>query len=487
MSLSDAIQTPYIHMSKFCEECGADLAADTVFCEGCGQKVAKVSQPAVSPASQRPALSGYTAAASTGTRAAAPGPTSTQSRSARTGSSAEKGQITPFAFSDGNLYPSYLIATARLEPQLRIRTVNEEVLGDPYGWFGLTIISPRFGSKVRVGVEANDYMKATAPVEYTLKDSGKAYLILPEVEWEYKKLGQVDQVIPLTVTMTVEFIGVAQYGQQQNNQVRQTLQMRSVNDCLFVYTDALGRMKPFENLWAAYVNEKHPRIENILKEARDIAGLEMFAGYQTGDPEDVVRQVNAVWEAMRARDTFYSSITQTAMPDADGFYSQHVRFLDDCLDHSQANCADGSVLFASILRNIDLNTYLILVPGHMYFAFDVHKYWRWQAGTEYPETCRVMHNGRLFSSKSAHEAGEGNAPGLDFSLWDEDFPTHFLETTLMGNEESGDFESAVAAGAFTFASKREQFVQGKDPQYQVISIDHAREQGFLPIAREEKS
>jgi hypothetical protein len=46
-----------------------------------------------------------------------------------------------------------------------------------------------------------------------------------------------------------------------------------------------------------------------------------------------------------------------------------VRFVDDAITHSQANCADGSVLLASVLRKIGVQPYLIHVPGHMFLAF----------------------------------------------------------------------------------------------------------------------
>jgi hypothetical protein len=43
-----------------------------------------------------------------------------------------------------------------------------------------------------------------------------------------------------------------------------------------------------------------------------------------------------------------------------------VRFLDQSISSSQANCVDGSVLLCSILRKIGLNVGIMLVPGHAY-------------------------------------------------------------------------------------------------------------------------
>ena len=46
-----------------------------------------------------------------------------------------------------------------------------------------------------------------------------------------------------------------------------------------------------------------------------------------------------------------------------------MRLLDETINNDQANCADGSVLFASLLRKIGIEAYLVMVPRHCYLAF----------------------------------------------------------------------------------------------------------------------
>ncbi|MFZ8431498.1 hypothetical protein ACO1MU_14375, partial [Staphylococcus aureus] len=53
----------------------------------------------------------------------------------------------------------------------------------------------------------------------------------------------------------------------------------------------------------------------------------------------------------------------------DGVSSQHVRFIDDSVRVRQANCIDGTVLFASILRKIGIDPLIVLVPGHAFLGF----------------------------------------------------------------------------------------------------------------------
>ena len=42
---------------------------------------------------------------------------------------------------------------------------------------------------------------------------------------------------------------------------------------------------------------------------------------------------------------------------------------DDALLSAQINCVDGSVLFASLLKAINLNPVLVRVPGHMFVGY----------------------------------------------------------------------------------------------------------------------
>ena len=54
---------------------------------------------------------------------------------------------------------------------------------------------------------------------------------------------------------------------------------------------------------------------------------------------------------------------------SNGVGSQYVRFFDEVLDNTQANCVDGTVFFSSILRKIGIEPILILIPGHMYLGY----------------------------------------------------------------------------------------------------------------------
>jgi hypothetical protein len=83
-------------------------------------------------------------------------------------------------------------------------------------------------------------------------------------------------------------------------------------------------------------------------------------GYQ-GSEDDVLNQVFAIWNVFQRRGIKYSSITTTSST-SKKVASQYVRTFSDILNAKQANCVEGSILFASVLRKIGMAPFLVLLP-----------------------------------------------------------------------------------------------------------------------------
>lgn len=120
-------------------------------------------------------------------------------------------------------------------------------------------------------------------------------------------------------------------------------------------------------MYAAYVNENHPMIDALLQAALKHGVVDSFDGYQRGEQE-VMKQVFAVWNVFQNRGIKYSSIT-TPSAESERVLSQHVRMIGDSFRYQQANCVDGSVLFASVFRKIGLHPLLVTIPGHCFVGF----------------------------------------------------------------------------------------------------------------------
>ena len=178
------------------------------------------------------------------------------------------------------------------------------------------------------------------------------------------------------------------------------------------------------------------QIDQILKEAKATGLSRYFLGYQAGEKE-VFEQVNAIWTALQRRGITYSSITNTT-PNQ-GVYAQHVRFLDESISMTQANCVDGSVLMASVLKKIKIKASLVVVPGHCYLAF-------------YSQD--PAKGGKLYA----------------------------VETTMLGAKSSllDAINTATAQAAYSLQKNAAKFDQ-EDSGYMLVDLDAAREMGIMPI------
>ena len=109
-------------------------------------------------------------------------------------------------------------------------------------------------------------------------------------------------------------------------------------------------------------------IDQILREALNTRIVTRFLGYQARTPEDVDKQVYALWNVLQRRNFQYSSVANTSLS-SNVVFSQRIRTFDDALNSSQINCVDGSVLFASLLRDINMEPILVRIPGHMFVGY----------------------------------------------------------------------------------------------------------------------
>lgn len=255
------------------------------------------------------------------------------------------------------LYPSMIVvfSTAKLEAKREPTT-----LGAPLGIIGVSLKSPAANTPIKVEISSTKLIKKSV-FEGTMPKAGVIYNIYPQLKYDYDKLFEVRQTFPEDVTVTVTINGVPQ-GEQTK-----TMTVMSLNDCVFALVDG-DDYEDISWMFAAYVNENHPLVEKILKEALE-KDTESFSGYQ-GNAEEVKDEIEAVWNTLQARGIKYSDVS---VPSAESDYvnSQHVRLLGDSITGGQANCVDGTVLLASILKKIGLNTYLVSTSKHMYLGVDL--------------------------------------------------------------------------------------------------------------------
>jgi len=349
---------------------------------------------------------------------------------------------------DDQLFPSYLIATAAVKDNPS--DASEEILGDQSGLLGICVVASKDKQAIKVTVRCDEFLE---PSEFTgiLPLKGEAYSVMPKIRYRFDRLGKCKQATPASITFEV------QIGKSAPTSVNKTVTFRPISDCPLAVGDE-EEVVDLSFTFAAFVNEQHPFVDKLLREALDLGIVDRFTGYQSRDPSEVIRQVYALWDLMVARDVRYSSITTTSA-DSDAIASQNVRLLEDSINNTQANCVDGSVLFVSMLRKIGIEAKLVLVPGHCYVAFAVD-----------------ASGNLLFGLETTMIDTEVETPDELPELFE-----NAVDESLRRDSSWGSFIGAVDYATTQLEETADNFTDEDDMDYQLIDIAAARKNGVLPI------
>ena len=312
---------------------------------------------------------------------------------------------------DDNIYPSLLISFAAAYPEYaRCLTVT------------LRHLPSSASCQLRI-----DSALFLQPMQVSLQPSaGGAATVSPELPWNYDALRRTTQMGPQT------FVAALLVDGQTAAEANLLCTVHSVNEAVSrVYNGATAQWQDTSVCFAAFVNEDHPWINAVLREAVASGSVRAFTGYQ-GGPQSILLQAQAVWDALAARGLSYVNVA-TDSGTSPFVSTQYVRFLDQSVRDQGANCVDASVLFASILRRIGLRPVLFFRPGHCFTGF--------------------------------YDASEGGRLVA-------------FETTMLG---SAPFAAAAAEGAKELQTTLP-FIG--TPQYSIVDVALCRQQGINPIPYE---
>ncbi len=283
-----------------------------------------------------------------------------------------------------DIFPAYLFATAtRKQPEnkpqsrgvtlppvpasasaasaqsrhVSMHNSSVQYLGDAWGLVGVRYRSKTPNERVRVVVTMDEYAEPTE-AEFQLGAVGD-YALYPKLRYRYDRLREVAQSRPMNVRWQL-FVNGQYAGHREH-----TAQMRALQDAPWLLRGVRGD-EDMSWVFAAFVTEEAPWIDEFLRQAFADAPLGPI-GYQ-GKPDLVDAQVKTVYNHLQKMGVKYSSITTTAGTSA-RLASQTVRLPSQSVRATQANCVDGAVLFASILRRMGLNTFLLVGPGHALMGY----------------------------------------------------------------------------------------------------------------------
>ncbi|MDI1314945.1 hypothetical protein [Prosthecobacter sp.] len=403
-----------------------------------------------------------------------PGTTGTSTTKKKPQQKKKSTEITmdPWSYTEGDLYPSAIVSTATVDwngddqdaedkktaGAAKPKKKDIPIYGDENAWLAVDLAGLPKNAQVEVTISIDGFLKPSTwkgTVTRVTKD-GEAR-VFPKAIWDYDALLRVRQQRPVNVTFQTTVNGTPLPIDYE------TYVMRSLNDCMFyvLYDEDSEDFDDFSWLFAAYVNENHPEVDMILKEALQSGIVSDFDGYQDDDHKAVMMQVFAVWNALQRRGIKYSDVSHTTPSKL--VVSQSVRFLDDSVRATQANCVDGTVLMASVLSKIGITSYLVMIPGHCFLAFD------------------------LGDGDDAKRVGiETTMLGNDEIKSVEEI-AHLTQTAKLTEFKSSykTFTAAVKTGNANLKKYKTELAddsEDADPDIQIISIPDARDLGIMPIS-----
>ena len=392
----------------------------------------------------------------------------THTAEAKTEEKPTEKKFKPFSFTGKEIFPSALLSTAgvdwngdeqsaedkKTDDDAQIRKREVPIYGDENSWLGVEMSGLNKGAKVSVEINSDGLMK---PARWevtvsTLGQDGRA-MIRPTVIWDYKELRKARQQRPINVIFSASVDGTPL------PEVTEVYTLRSINDCpVYVSRDKSGKkLTSLSFLFAAYVNENHPQLQEILNEAMSCRIVDKFTGYSSEDPKEVYLQVFSIWNALQRRSIKYSNVAATTPGDT--VFSQSVRFLDQSINDRQANCVDGTVLMASVLQKIGIKSYLVIIPRHCFLAFDLT-----------PDSS-ALPIGLETTMLGKNEITE--VKNLDYLPKQEKFKEYDDSYKTFG-EAVGTGTSIIQANARTLQSQ-------SDVRFRLVSIDEERTFGIKPI------
>lgn len=323
-----------------------------------------------------------------------------------------------------SIYPSVVITTATLKEGF---WDDKEHLGDPWGTIGIAVRGTEENCPIKVEISGEHFIKPSTFID-TLDEKDTVYCIYPQLKYDYEKLLTVKQTVPEILTFKVKI------GEKPETEKIKRVQVRPINECVMDFVDSSGYFNDVSFFFTAYVNENHPFINQIMKEAIASKRVDSFSGY-SGDSDDVINEIRAIWETLKKHGLHYSTMPASADDDNPYLDTQYVRLLGESINYAQANCVDGSVLIASILRKIGLDVSLVEIPGHMFIMIDLD-----EEGKE--SIC--------------------------------------IETTMLSQDS---LEDAIEEGNEQYTKNKKKFDSEKDEDmdYNIINIQAARVMGIMPI------
>jgi hypothetical protein len=138
---------------------------------------------------------------------------------------------------------------------------------------------------------------------------------------------------------------------------RDTLPMREIRDKVEMGT------RPILSYAVAWVTPNAKPIEQVLTSAKKRMPWSKFMGEQS----TTVNQVRALFDELKARGMSY--VMDPSLGVDGGTFAQRTRLPSEVLESTNAQCLEGTLLYATLFEAIGLRPMLVFVPGHAFVGW----------------------------------------------------------------------------------------------------------------------
>ena len=118
---------------------------------------------------------------------------------------------------------------------------------------------------------------------------------------------------------------------------------------------------------ASFVVPNQPAVGRMVVKASALlmrmTGASAFVEYQDGDPNTVVEQVSAIFAALHQEGIIYR-----AVPASYEAIGQRITLADQVLESHQGNCIELTLLMASVLEAVGINSGIVIMRGHAFLG-----------------------------------------------------------------------------------------------------------------------
>ena len=266
-------------------------------------------------------------------------------------------------------------------------------------------------------------------------------ILRPRLEWDAAALRRLNAVRRQTLRVTLTSPGMAPVERELD------IRVHPLDEALYFVREGKARVD-LGWTFAAWVDPRDPVIDELFA----LAGMPAAPGAAAPHGRaERLRAVRAIWTALERRGIRYAD-ERVGISQGPVIYSQRVRLPSSTWDDRVANCMDGSVLIASALERLGIDSFIVLVPGHAFVGFytDAGK-----REAEFLETTLLGSGRRSVAAES--------------------------EAQVRRRAEAG-FEAARRAGGERYRLAAPRLDGRHRPAYALIDISTARAYGIMPLA-----